>query len=233
MRIIHGFYWLIVWLSLKRSRSYYFNRVGNIIASQRYGVGSSQVYDENCYQLTRAWVSKWIIAKSFCPWASSVYVEKRIKYVLCHDAINSTAGYLNLHKKIMDEVDALSSISSTNDNVTTLIVLPNARSFARFVELCHAINYSIENDGYERFVQTASFHPEYVFEGTTECDVENYTNRSPFPIVHLLRVEDVASAVDQVGGDTDFVWKNNIAKLKAEGIGRVEESFRQMIDNGA
>jgi len=86
--------------------------------------------------------------------------------------------------------------------------------------------YSIVNDalvevGVSDHVQCATFHPEYCFADSKHDDPENLTNRSPYPILHLLREVEVKKAVEQYGGDTSKIYKRNMGLMKKLGPERV------------
>lgn len=73
------------------------------------------------------------------------------------------------------------------------------------------------NEAMDGFVQIAPFHPLFRFEGSEENDQGNWTNRSPYPIFHILREEEVATAVEKLDGDAERVWKRNVELLGALG----------------
>ena len=78
-------------------------------------------------------------------------------------------------------------------------------------------------------VQVAPFHPLFQFEGSDLDGIDNYTNRSPYPIFHLLREDEVAQAVDQLDGDAGKVWKRNIGLLEAMQQELGMDAFRQIM----
>jgi hypothetical protein len=82
-----------------------------------------------------------------------------------------------------------------------------------FLEVCDSALVELDLEGE---LQVASFHPQYQFAGTQPEDIENYTNRSPFPILHLLREASVERAVAAVG-DTDEIYLRNIRTLRLLG----------------
>ena len=108
-------------------------------------------------------------------------------------------------------------------------MLPEFHDFYCFLELIEIIETIFESEGIDEFIQLAHFHPNYVFEDSNDedNDVENYTNRSPYPILHLLKVKDVSNAIDQYDGDTDQIWKRNKSHMKVLGI----EKLKQINEN--
>jgi hypothetical protein len=120
---------------------------------------------------------------------------------------------------LLDELcGALSELQALGpDQVeTTLLIHPwvlnDFVEYNEFLEVCDA---AVAQLGLEGVVQVASFHPQYQFAGTAPQDVENCTNRSPFPMLHLLREESVAAAA--VAMDTDEIYRRNIRVLRELG----------------
>lgn len=88
----------------------------------------------------------------------------------------------------------------------------------------------LENNSLVGIIQVVPFHPEFVFQGSDAGAVDNFTNRSPFPIVHILREDEVSRAVDSIGGDSSIIWKRNVQLLnnleKCMGRERMEKLIR-------
>ena len=110
---------------------------------------------------------------------------------------------------------------------TTLIILPEVldefEAYLDFIDMSEFILEEVDLDG---VIQIASFHPDYQFDETEPTDVENYTNRSPFPMLHLLREESVNRAIEaypEIGDIPD----NNIDTMNKLGLTRV----KQMLDD--
>jgi hypothetical protein len=99
---------------------------------------------------------------------------------------------------------------------TTLLIHPWVlNDFAQYNEFLEVCDGAVEQLGLEGELQVASFHPQYQFAGTTAQDVENCTNRSPFPMLHLLREDSVARAVEATV--TDDISARNIRLLREMG----------------
>ena len=99
---------------------------------------------------------------------------------------------------------------------TTLLIHPWAlNDFAEYNEFLEVCDGAVQQLGLEGELQVASFHPQYQFAGTAPYDVENCTNRSPFPMLHLLREESITRAVEAT--DTDEISQRNIRLLREMG----------------
>ena len=176
-----------------------------------------------------------MIRKSLCPWALGVSTKDKLRlvvndksYAANHRSLASIRRNKAVTSSILNEVGALVEKSRNSQHETTFIILPSISNFLDFLELISDVEKALEQSGRSNDIQLASFHPKYRFEGSTETTVENYTNRSPYPMVHLLRVQQVKQAIEAVGGDTDFVWQNNIKKLQEMGLTNVLKEYEKM-----
>mmetsp|Transcript_7027 Transcript_7027/g.12588 ORF Transcript_7027/g.12588 Transcript_7027/m.12588 type:complete len:135 (-) Transcript_7027:541-945(-) len=116
---------------------------------------------------------------------------------------------------------SLLAMSSTSRFRTTLIPIPNhdqLLDFNEFLDFCDLLQSDLESNDYDGILQIATFHPTYEFsDKSSSHDVSHYTNRSPFPMIHLLLEHDVSKAV-QSFGDTSIIWKQNIQTMQSTGI---------------
>ncbi|CBN74358.1 conserved unknown protein [Ectocarpus siliculosus] len=104
-------------------------------------------------------------------------------------------------------------------NATTLVVArpPLAQGFEEFLSVAGAVDEFIDESGLRGKVQLATFHPQYRFEGSEEDDASNYTNRSPYPVLHLLLEDQVSAAVEQIS-DPAKVWERNVDTTRKLGV---------------
>jgi uncharacterized protein len=125
---------------------------------------------------------------------------------------------IGLLEDLRSELIGLASMDSAQCETTLLIhpwVLNDFLEYNDFLEACDATVAELEMEGE---FQVASFHPQYQFAGTQPEDIENYTNRSPYPMLHVLREASVERAIAAVG-DTDEIYRKNIRTLRNLGIG--------------
>ena len=157
--------------------------------------------------LVRTWIEQVVIGLNFCPFARKPYDENRVRIVLDY-ATDDDA----ILEAVLKELLSLES-TTASELETTLIVLPNAYpDFIEFNSLLHVLNDVLEIEGFEGIFQIASFHPHYQFAGTQADSRENFTNRAPFPILHLIR-EDSIEQVLALHPDPDSIPDNNIKRL--------------------
>ncbi|HEY0799969.1 MAG TPA: DUF1415 domain-containing protein [Steroidobacteraceae bacterium] len=160
---------------------------------------------------TRRWVEKSVIGLNLCPFAESPYRSDRVRFYVSEQ--RSAAGLLG---ELGAELSRLAQADPLQCETTLLIhpwVLTDFIEYNDFLEVCDATVADLQLEGE---LQVASFHPQYQFAGSQPDDIENYTNRSPYPILHLLREASVERAVAAVG-DADEIYLRNMRTLRALG----------------
>ncbi len=156
---------------------------------------------------TRDWVVKAVIGLNPCPFAKAVHVNERIRYVVS-DATEPEA----LLKDLARELLALNRADPDEVDTTLLIhphVLTDFLEFNDFLDAADALVDELQLDG---ILQIADFHPRYQFDGSAPDDIANYSNRSPYPTLHLLREESITRAVDAMP-DTAAIFESNLDTL--------------------
>ncbi len=139
---------------------------------------------------TRAWVDRVVIGLNLCPFAKAVQVHGQVRYV-----VSDAADETGLLAALLDELELLAVCDPALTD-TTLLIHPNLLGdFGAYNQFLDAAEALLADAGFEGVFQLASFHPQYRFAGTARDDVTNATNRSPFPMLHLLREASVARAV--------------------------------------
>lgn len=162
-------------------------------------------------EATRRWIASMVIGLNLCPFAQRVFDADRIRYVVS-DARDEAA----LLQALADELQILAS-TPIDIIETTLLIHP--RVFADFLDYNDFLDSAerlIDDRGFEGEIQIASFHPNYQFADTEPEAAENYTNRSPYPMLHLLREESISAIAD----DPDRLLEipqRNIETLRALG----------------
>ncbi len=170
--------------------------------------------DQQLIDATQNWLKTIIIEYSICPFAKRELERGSIRFVASHDT-----DIENCLSNLMLECDRLNIESSIE---TTLLIYDKAFTsfddYLDFVELAEAL--LIEQD-YEGVYQLASFHPDYYFEGAKQNDPANYTNRSPYPMLHLLRETSIDRAVDSYP-HTEDIPQRNIELMRELGLAKVQ-----------
>jgi len=173
--------------------------------------GSPPVDSESELAATVAWVEKAVIGLNLCPFARSVHAGQRIRYVVT--GVDSTDALIEV---LVQELELLAQADPAEVETTLLIhprVLGDFLDYNDFLDVADA---AVEQLGLTGEVQVASFHPRYQFAGTEPDDIDNFTNRSPYPTLHLLREASIERAVAAYP-DTDRIFENNIETLRRLG----------------
>lgn len=161
---------------------------------------------------TRLWLERIVIGLNLCPFAKAVYVKEQVRYVLS-DATTPEA----LVEELAEELVLLRDTPEEQVD-TTLIIHPQVLTdFLDYNDFLDNADAAIEALDLQGILQVASFHPQYQFEGVAADDASNYTNRAPYPTLHLLREDSVARAVDAFP-DPDVIVERNIQTLDRIGV---------------
>ena len=160
---------------------------------------------------TRRWVERAVIGLNLCPFAKAVYVKQHVRFVLS-DASTPEA----LLEELAEELVLLRDIDPDQVD-TTLIVHPDVLTdFLDYNDFLDNADAAVEALDLHGVIQVASFHPDYQFAGTMPDDISNYTNRSPYPTLHLLREASIDRAVEAFP-DADVIVERNVKTLDALG----------------
>jgi hypothetical protein len=160
---------------------------------------------------TRRWLEQAVIGLNLCPYARAPYFDDRIRYV-----VSSATTPEALLQALAGELQWLAAADEHEAETTLLIhpqVLQDFFEYNDFLELGDAL---LEDLGLSGTLQVASFHPQYQFSGADADDVSNCTNRSPYPMLHLLRESSITRAVDG-HPDTTKIYEANIDTLRRLG----------------
>lgn len=160
---------------------------------------------------TRHWLERAVIGLNLCPFAKSVYVKEQVRYV-----VSTVTEAPDVMDDLERELRLLADVDPDQID-TTLLILPDAvADFLDFNDLLYFAERLLGSLGLEGTLQIASFHPQYQFAGTEPDDIENYTNRAPYPILHLLREDSIARAAAAFPDAAD-IYERNQATMRRLG----------------
>lgn len=169
---------------------------------------------------TRRWIERAVIGLNLCPFAKAVYVKDQVRLVLS-DATTPEA----LLEQLAEELVLLRDTPAERID-TTLIVHPDVLGdFLDYNDFLDNADAAVEALDLQGVLQVASFHPDYQFAGAAPNDIGNYTNRSPWPTLHLLREDSVERAVAAFP-DPDVIVERNLETLDKLGHEGWEKLFR-------
>lgn len=161
---------------------------------------------------TRHWLTEAVIGLNLCPFAKAVHVKGQIRYAVS-DATDMEAVLADLETELQTLIAA-----DPNAVDTTLLIVPNALGdFLDYNDCLFFAERMIKQLRLEGVIQIASFHPFYQFEGSEPDEIENYTNRAPYPIFHLLREDSIERAV-QAFPDAEAIYERNQETLRRIGL---------------
>lgn len=166
------------------------------------------------------WLDEIVIGLELCPFARKERQSQRIRF-----AVTQVLDEEELLAALLSELEWLNTHSEVE---TTLLIHPNAlQSFAPYNQFLNTVDALLGASGFAGTFQVASFHPGYQFADTEPCDAENYTNRSPYPLLHILRETSVERAVRQ-HPDIDAIPTTNISTLRALGTAHLQAMLQQL-----
>ncbi len=160
---------------------------------------------------TRLWLERAVIGLNLCPFAKSVFVKKQVRYAL---TAATTAD------ELLAELDQELALLASTDPAqldTTLLIHPQVMTdFLDYHFFLAEADALLRNNGYDGVFQIASLHPQYEFAGSEPDDVANYTNRAPYPMLHLLRESSIDRAVAAFPAAAD-IFERNIETMEKLG----------------
>ncbi len=171
--------------------------------------------------VTQHWLEHAVIGLNLCPFAKAVQVKQQIRWV------ESTAR--DAQALLDDLVHELQFLAAADPEAvdTTLLIHPQALTdFLDYNDFLDIADAAVDKLGLDGVLQVASFHPDYQFEGTSPGNVENLSNRSPYPMLHLLREDSIARAVAAYP-DAAAIYERNIETLRQLGA----DGWRLLMSN--
>ena len=165
--------------------------------------------DEQIIADVEQWLDEVVIGLDLCPFAARPRREKRVRIAVSH-ATTADA----LLEDLQAELERLSD-TPVAELETTLLAIPDMlEDFADYNDFLDAVDLWVEQFGWEGELQVASFHPQYQFADTAADDPGNLTNRSPWPLLHVIREESLEKAIEHYP-EVDRIPERNIARMNA------------------
>ncbi|WP_283425548.1 DUF1415 domain-containing protein [Shimia sagamensis] len=165
---------------------------------------------------TRRWLEKMVVGLNLCPFSSSVIARDQVHYAIC----DATAD-AQLKQFYVEELNRLLE-ANENDIATSLLMFTRGLDeFGDYLDLLDWFQQLLEAAELTEHVQLASFHPQYQFEGVAADDLSHFTNRSPYPTIHILRQAQMTKVLAHVS-DPEKIYLDNIETLNKLGRQQVE-----------
>lgn len=193
----------------------------------RYGksFGCSSGYilaDEKVVSSVRQWVESVVVDLNLCPFAKRELVKNRVRF-----AVTEVTTEEQLLIALQAELELLNNEPSVE---TTLLIHPNVlHDFYDYNQFLNYVDGLLVQMMLEGVYQVASFHPDYQFAGTGPADAENYTNRSPYPMLHLIREESLERAIAAYP-DVDKIPARNTELMNTLGKDKLQQLLQACFD---
>lgn len=159
---------------------------------------------------TKKWITEVVIGCNFCPFANKVVKENTVHY-----KVDFSSDLKQILQSVNEELKRLDDDKTIE---TTFLIFPaGLENFSQYLDLLNQVEKMLRKNGYKGIYQLASFHPAYLFAGSSESDAANYTNRSIYPMIHILREASITKALKYYGS-TEIIPNNNIAFAKEKGL---------------
>ncbi|GJM25898.1 MAG: hypothetical protein DHS20C16_23130 [Phycisphaerae bacterium] len=166
--------------------------------------------DARVMKITEKWIKTVVVDHDFCPFAGRELEAGSIAMRVLEQGTDGACCDAML--------DVLRGMDSDETIETTLLILIDSHSdFEEYLDLVGYAESFLESNGYDDVYQLASFHPDYCFADSSQDDAANYTNRSPYPMIHILRAASVAKAIEQ-HPDTMAIPERNIRVARELGV---------------
>lgn len=168
---------------------------------------------------TKKWFQELVLKQNLCPFAHKPHQNNQIDYQVSH-----VHTELELLEELKVALETLASTSKEQTETTLLIhpfVLEDFIDYNDFLDIADQLLIDLNLDG---VFQVASFHPQYQFAGTEFEAAENYTNRSPYPMLHLIREESLSEAIEKYS-DVDAIPERNIQVMNELGSEYLQNLF--------
>lgn len=166
---------------------------------------------------TKKWITDVVVGCNFCPFAARAVKSGSIHYEVLKDG--------NVEASMEAALNITKMLDECADIETVLLILPSGfENFEDYLDLVETAEVLLEENNYEGIYQVASFHPHYIFADASADDASNYTNRSPYAMLHFLREDSVSKAVDGYPGIDDVPYLN-IQYAREKGLRYMQQLF--------
>ena len=192
-----------------------------MVLSQADGLAASQTWRRHNHGMTEKtpvtipeiadtvrWLERAVIGLNLCPFAKAPHVKGQIHYV-----VSQAKGSEGLRDELIEQLQALAAMPADERETVLLIVPQMLADFLAFNDFLDEADGVLQELDLEGEFQVASFHPQFQFADTEPDDIGNFTNRSPYPTLHLLREESIDRAVEAFP-EAETIYETNIATLE-------------------
>ena len=163
----------------------------------------------------RHWLASMVVGEGLCPFAAGPFARGQVRIAVCGES-----GKDAIYRCVLAELDHLLQADPVELETTLVAVPQGLEDFPTYLEMLAFLEDALQQLALEGTVQIASFHPEYVFEGSDTEDVSNYTNRSPCALFHLIREDSLSRALASFP-DPHNIPVRNQQRMRELGLQRI------------
>jgi uncharacterized protein len=172
----------------------------------------------------RAWLETFVVGLNLCPFARPYLNTDQLRINVCE-----ATSLEEIRHAFLSELDLLQR-SAEAEAATSLLVMPNALAdFGQYLDFLDAAQGLLESCALDGVFQLASFHPHYCFEGESPDAEGNYTNRAPYPVIHLLR-ENMLTRVLADFPDPETIPQKNVEAMERIGLEELQARWQKLFD---
>jgi len=180
----------------------------------------SDITERKIIEEIQCWISEVVIKHNFCPFAHKPFKQKRIRYFVA-----SAQQESDLVDDLIDELLGLAE-ADPEDFETSIFIIPDClQEFVDYNQFIDVIDEILKHTSLKSIIQVATFHPAYRFSGSDAEDVRNYTNRSPYPMFHLIR-EDSVEKARQTYSEVESIPRKNMTVLEVLGLETIRAQLK-------
>ncbi|MDI9819316.1 MULTISPECIES: DUF1415 domain-containing protein [unclassified Legionella] len=171
---------------------------------------------------TKNWITSFVLQLNLCPFAQREMDRKTVRF--------QVSSAKNIRQALADAVQEMKLLDSKREIETTLLIFPSLfKNFQGYLDFIALLESVLLENNYEGIYQMATFHPEYCFTNEEPEDVSNYTNRSPYPMIHFLREKSIEEALKY--HNAEKVPETNIRLLRTLGLEEVKKRLAACLNN--
>lgn len=178
--------------------------------------------NDKIISITQKWLETFVLGLNLCPFARHPYRNGKIRFV-----VFETENLEHLTEMLVKEMAYLEQTTPSVCETTLIILRDGLKDFEEYLDYLEMAEYVLEQIDLSHVFQVASFHPDYQFEETLPNDAENYTNRSPYPMLHILREDSVERAIEAFPEVGD-IPAQNIETMNKLGTEKIKKMLHEL-----
>ena len=173
---------------------------------------------------TQRWLQELVLGLNLCPFAAAPVQRGGVGYRVCEETLDEA-----IFRALMEEILAFAAQPASEVETELWIVPVGLDLFDDYLDLLYAAEQALEELGLAGEIQLASFHPRYRFQDAPSDDPANYSNRSPYPMFHLLREAQLEQALASYP-DPEGIPQRNVERLRDLGLDELERRLARILD---